>query len=298
MDLERTANSERLLQLCGDLGLFLCSTNFRNNKRHLATWRSPATGQPSTQIDHIAISYRWRGSVTDCKSIWSTSVDSDHALVRCRFSLLFPGKKTLRKPRITVERLNDPEVKLEYQLRLERNLPMEPPQSLDEHWKTLSEVITDSGKAACGSSTRSFNRHWISKETLALLDSRKNIPDGPQYKIMRRKLNGQLKKSIRRHREVWWTQKAEEMEAAQNSGNARKLFQLVRATGPRKATVSETIKNKRGSLIHSKEDRMDRWAEHFSEQFNWPPAARLDAVPSEQEAWNVNLEAPSISEVK
>ena len=82
---ERTDNGERLLQLCGYLGLFLCSTNFRNNKKHLATWRSPMNGQPVTQIDHIAVSYRWRGSITDCRSIWSTCVDSDHAIVRGAF---------------------------------------------------------------------------------------------------------------------------------------------------------------------------------------------------------------------
>ncbi|KAA3678956.1 uncharacterized protein DEA37_0005760 [Paragonimus westermani] len=34
-----------------------------------------------SQIDHIAVSYRRWGSIQDCRSYWSTYLDSDHALI-------------------------------------------------------------------------------------------------------------------------------------------------------------------------------------------------------------------------
>ncbi|KER28898.1 LOW QUALITY PROTEIN: hypothetical protein T265_13493, partial [Opisthorchis viverrini] len=64
--------------------------------------------------------------------------------------------------------------------------------------------------------------------------------------------------SLRSDREVWWTQKVKEMEEAQKAGNARRLFQLIRATGPRKPPVSESIKHQNGTTISNKEERLDR----------------------------------------
>ncbi|GAA52829.1 polyprotein, partial [Clonorchis sinensis] len=58
--------------------------------------------------------------------------------------------------------------------------------------------------------------------------------------------------------EVWWTQKAKEMEEAQKAANARRLFQLICATGPRKPPVSETIIDRNGTTISNREERLDR----------------------------------------
>ena len=298
LDSERTDNGERLLQLCGTYGLFLCSTNFRKNKRQLATWRCPTTGKPTTQIDHIAISYRWRGSITDCGSVWTTSVDSDHALVRCRFCLQFSGKKVLCSQRIAVNKLRNPEIKMQFQRKLEQQLPTALSCDVNECWKAISETVREVGTSVCGFIRKEKTKHWISDETVALLDSRKNLPCGSQYSSHRRNLNTRLKTSIRADREAWWIRKAEEMEEAQNAGNSRKLFQLIRATGPHKPAVSETIKSQQGLIISNKQDRLDRWAEHFNEQFNRSAATRTDVTTEQRETWNVNLDPPSITEVK
>ncbi|GAA55110.1 craniofacial development protein 2 [Clonorchis sinensis] len=65
LDSARTDNGERLLQLCADRRLFLGCTYFLNSRSRLATWCLPMACRPRTQIDHIAISYRWGGSITD-----------------------------------------------------------------------------------------------------------------------------------------------------------------------------------------------------------------------------------------
>ena len=86
--------------------------------------------------------------------------------------------------------------------------------------------------------------------------------------------------------------KAQAMEKAFASGNNRALFQLIRSTGPRRLEVSETITEKDGSSIHSTQRRLERWAEHFEEQFNWPAAN--EPIPGTPEpVWGVNTEEPT-----
>ncbi|CAH8555377.1 unnamed protein product [Schistosoma haematobium] len=68
----RTDNRDRLLQLCTYHNLFLASTNFRHSHRRCATWRPSSASQAWTQINHIAISYRWRGCVQDRRQSYLT----------------------------------------------------------------------------------------------------------------------------------------------------------------------------------------------------------------------------------
>ncbi|GAA57348.1 splicing factor 3B subunit 3, partial [Clonorchis sinensis] len=101
-------------------------------------------------------------------------------------------------------------------------------------------------------------KYWISDRTVALLKSLRNIPAGPEHNLMRRIIKLQFKVSVRAAREVWWTQKAKEVEEAQKASNARRFFQLIRATGPRKVPVSETIKDWKGLTSLSKGERPHR----------------------------------------
>ncbi|CAH8430565.1 unnamed protein product [Schistosoma mattheei] len=88
------------------------------------------------------------------------------------------------------------------------------------------------------------------------------------------------------------------MEKAAAIGNSRQLFRLVKETGIRNPTVSETISEKDGHIIHSQSRRLDRWAEHFRDQFNWPSATLRFPTISSQPEWQVNVGPPSLYEVE
>ncbi|GAA54203.1 vacuolar protein sorting-associated protein 54, partial [Clonorchis sinensis] len=143
---------------------------------------------------------------------------------------------------------------------------------VNAYWDEIATSLHSAGNFACGTAPPGALKHWISDRTVALLKSRRNIPAGPEHNLVRRIIRRQVKVSVKADREVWWTQKAKEMEEAQKSGNALRLFQLIRATGPRKPPVSETIKDRNGVTISNKEERLDRWAEYFEQQLSWPPA--------------------------
>ncbi|KER29920.1 hypothetical protein T265_03512 [Opisthorchis viverrini] len=91
-------------------------------------------------------------------------------------------------------------------------------------------------------------------------------------------------------------QKAKEMEEAHKASKARRLFELIRATGPRKPPVSESIKHQNGTTISNKEERLGRWAEYFVQQQSWPPAGTHLEPTNEVEPWTVNVEPPTASE--
>ena len=87
------------------------------------------------------------------------------------------------------------------------------------------------------------------------------------------------------------------LEQAAAAGNSRKLFQLIRASGRKKPSVSETIREANGDLIHNMQRRLGRWAEHFQQQFNCPPAIIPPTSNDHICVWAVDTSAPSETEI-
>ena len=301
VDMPRSDNGERLLHLCTDHRLFLANTNFQHKRLHRLTWRPPNPSQPWKQLDHIAISYRWRASIQDCRSFWSTPLDSDHAIVRATFSIKFPvGRRKschLDRP----QQLQSAVVAEQYELKLTQNLEVlnhNPARgNVEEDWNHIKEAMLSASKAVCPLNPGHAKEHWISTESANLIESRKTIPASNDYDAARKSLRRRIKNSLRRDRERWWLSKARAMEKAFASGDSRTLFQLIRSTGPKVAGVSETIREKDGTTIHSLNRRLERWAEHFTEQFNQPSPTAC-ALSGQEPTWNVNLCPPSEQEVR
>ncbi|GAA56886.1 ATP-binding cassette transporter [Clonorchis sinensis] len=105
-----------------------------------------------------------------------------------------------------------------------------------------------------------------------------------------RTLKRQVKVSVQAERGVWWTQKAKEVEENQKAHNARRLFKLIRVTGPRKPPVSESIKDRNGVNISNGEERLDRWPEYFVQRLSWSAADTHLEPTGDVEPWTVNVE--------
>ena len=271
LDASRNDNGERLLQLCADHRLYLSSVSFRHKRRHLATWRPPNYGQSWTQIDHIAIGYRWRGCVQDCRSFWGTCLDSDHALVGCKLALRFCGRRKPRFSRLDISKLNKADVLKSYQLELSHRLTDLQHTGVEDQWASLCHAMYTSAEATCGTIVGSSDP-WISENSLRLIDLRRDIPADHAHDASRTAIRRDLKRSLRADRENWWKKKAAEMEGAHATGNSRKLFQLIRQTGVKRLGVSENICEQDGTVITALDRRLARWVEHFQLQFNHLPA--------------------------
>jgi len=301
VDAQRTDNGDRLLQLCNDHQLFLASTNFQHKRSHRVTWKPPCTSQSWTQLDHIAISFRWRASIQDCRSFWCTPLDSDHAILRAHLSVRFHSghrKRTSGNPTLHVNTTAAQQYRQELDAKLfEFNEYHTHRSTLEEDWDHLKTAMISAAETVHPRSPIRQSKHWISARSAALIESRKTIPATHDFDRDRRALKRRILTSLRRDREQWWKAKAQAMEKAFASGNNRTLFHLVRSIGPRKQNVSETITEKNGSMIYSLERRLERWAEHFEEQFNQPAAnAPILGIPEAE--WSVNTQEPTYEEIQ
>ncbi|CAH8465708.1 unnamed protein product [Schistosoma curassoni] len=279
---QKTDDGDRLLQLCSDNRPFLANTNFKHKEKHLLTWRPPNSSQRWTQIDHIAISHRSRDSIEDCRSFWSTCLNSDHALVRARICLRLTGRRkdAARKPLRSL--LNDSQAKSIFQEQIENRLGS---HVCDAHpeaaWNDIRKAVETAVISASKVNHKVREQHWISAASIALIDARKLIPPGSEHNEERSQLKRKLTRSLRNNREQWWVAKTREVEKAAAIVNSRQLFRLVKETVIRNPTVSETLPEKDGHIIHSQSRRLDRWAGHFRDQFNWPSAIlRLPTISS------------------
>ncbi|GAA55380.1 PIH1 domain-containing protein 1, partial [Clonorchis sinensis] len=197
------------------------------------------------------------------------------------------GVRKKRTPRLAIEKLVDPEVKRNYQNQLVECLPDGTVSDINGHWEKISKALLKVGTSVCGTTQPTSFKHWISDRTVSLLETRRQIPPGRHHNSTRRIIRRQVKLSVRADREAWWTRKAQEMEDAKNAGNVRRLFHLIRSTGPRKPLVSETIRDQNGSLICNKAERLDRWAQYFEQQFSWPPATSNQETWPSTESWTI-----------
>ncbi|GAA55687.1 ATP-binding cassette transporter [Clonorchis sinensis] len=177
------------------------------------------------------------------------------------------GVRKTHTPRLATEKLVDPEVKRNYQNQLPKCLPDGTVSDRSGHGEKISKALLKARTSVCGTTQPTSSRHWISDRTVSLLETWRQIPpDG--HNSTRHIIRRQVKLSTRADQEAWRTRQAEEMGDAKNAGNVRKLFHLIRSTGPRKPLVSEIIRDQSGSLICSKAKRLDRWAQYFEQQFS------------------------------
>ncbi|CAH8612938.1 unnamed protein product [Schistosoma intercalatum] len=153
------------------------------------------------------------------------------------------------------------------------------------------------GTVSCGFAKHPAYKHWVSAGSLQLIEARRSTPGDREFDRKRRMLRNEIGQSLRKDREAWWSKRANELEAAAASGNYRKLFQLIRATGSKKSDMSETICEDDGMPITNIHRRLGRWAEFFEGQFNWP-AAPATSVRLSYPPWPVTTDPPNEAEVR
>ena len=77
-----------------------------------------------------------------------------------------------------------------------------------------------------------------------------------------------FRKEIRKLKNKWFQQKADEAERYAQEKNQRELYAMLNAVyGPEPGNV-HPVNSKSGELLSAPEDIRDRWVEHFDELLN------------------------------
>ncbi|KAI8429453.1 hypothetical protein MSG28_000092 [Choristoneura fumiferana] len=76
-------NGAKFLEFCQDNDLTIGGTSFIHGDHHKYTWNSP-DGVMKNQIDHLAISSKWRSSLLDVRKRRGANINCDHHLLSRR----------------------------------------------------------------------------------------------------------------------------------------------------------------------------------------------------------------------
>ena len=88
-----TNNGERVICLCEENSPNIGFTIFMQRNIHKLAWAS-AYGRTQSQIDHIIINIKWRGSLQDVLVMRNTDVGSNHNLIVAKINLKLRNAKT------------------------------------------------------------------------------------------------------------------------------------------------------------------------------------------------------------
>jgi len=85
-------NGELFADFCGQNDFIIGGTFFKHCNIHKATWKSPDLATHN-QIDHIAISRRWRGQLLDVRVQRGADAGSDHEMVLAKIKARIMRRK-------------------------------------------------------------------------------------------------------------------------------------------------------------------------------------------------------------
>lgn len=308
-------NGELFVEFCANNDLVIGGTLFPHKDIHKFTWNSPDQ-RTKNQIDHIAISRKWRSSLLDVRNRRGADIDSDHHLVvgELRLKVAKPclrntPKKVGRK--FDVDKLKGAATQEKFKLEIRNrfsNLNLEE-TDIETEWKHIKMAYIETSSATLGH-RESKRKDWISQTTWDLIDERKDtnlkILSAPldqrselveQYRCIRKKIY----RSTRKDRRVQANRVAERAQLAANSGNLRELYKATK-TLAEKFSIRKVppVRDKDGKPIPTAEGRLRRWHEHFVNVFKQNPAdppANLPSSPSQVLSLDISVDPPNREEV-
>ena len=284
-------NGTRLLTLCAAHGLAVENTYFSHKRIHKATWKAPGPQGVRNEIDYICVSKRWRSSVLDVRSFRGADIGTDHFLLiaSCRLRL----KRRLARPHrpkpLDGARLRDPTVVQQYKDAVRKRLEaLATPADLETRWTQLRDVLVTSAEETVGRRRGTFKERWIQDRSWTLIDKRRNAKGARDQaktdeerqaaESRYRDLDRQVKRSCRRDKREWVELKGAEAQKAAMRNDSRTLYRIVRELAGSTTGRGVQIRDHDGKVLHTQEEREQRWTEHFREILNQPaPTATFAA---------------------
>ncbi|XP_078603943.1 uncharacterized protein LOC144877771 [Branchiostoma floridae x Branchiostoma japonicum] len=312
-------NGELFVDFCSVNDMVIGGTLFPHKESHKVTWRSP-DGSWENQIDHIAISRRWRGTLQDCRIKRSADVGSDHHLLlaTCRIRLAACRKKIQKSTKYNVERLKNPETKQEFILTLANRFDAlrynsdeeddnEGEDEIETEWSIIKEAYTSTCEEVLGKVKRE-RKEWMSDDTWEKVEERRKLKANidncrtrnqkanamKQYNSADRK----VKKSCRRDKRKWFSDKAAEAEEAASKQDMRTLYKITKTLSGKRRQINKPVQGKDGQLLATKEQQMDRWREHFKEILNRTPPPNPPEVDPPTEVLRIHTGPPTKTEIR
>ncbi|XP_047106116.1 craniofacial development protein 2-like [Schistocerca piceifrons] len=176
---EMNDNGERFSDFCAIHDLVIGGTLFPYRRCYKITWVSPDI-ITENQIDHIAVSRKFRRSLKDVWNRRGEDASSDHHLVTASFQLKIVVSKKKFEPRngrFDVGKLKDPQIAEGFQLELRNRfqaleLEMTEDKDMEEIWTEVKNSFVHVSERQPGFKNH-LRRDWMSEHTWRKITHRK-----------------------------------------------------------------------------------------------------------------------------
>lgn len=303
-------NGTLFAELCVKYNLVIGGTLFPHKECHKATWVSPDK-VTKNQIDHIAISRKWKTSLHDVRAFTGADVYSDHHLLVGNMKLKMRSMRRMNvraERKLNIAQLKQPE-SCERFIRLmqEQLANVEDEPTAEARWNKTKTAFNTVGAEVLGYQIRE-RKEWISDHTWALIDERRLLKNRvhqatnravreevtTEYAEMDRKVG----RSARTDKRRWLSALADAAQQAADGHNMRETYRIAkRLAGYGKTASCHPVKSAAGRILTSEAEQVERWSEHFELVLNKPSPAihRSPTGLPAQRAFNVS--APTVREI-
>ncbi|XP_061884956.1 uncharacterized protein LOC133635724 [Entelurus aequoreus] len=186
---------------------------------------------------------------------------------------------------------------------------LSPEGSVDDNWTCLSSKLYEAAAESIGYRRRR-HQDWFDENSESIrtkLDTMHkahnaalNNPTSVRLKQHWRTSRKEVQSVLRKLKNDWWTDKAQEIEHFAVKNDMHNFYNAVKTIhGPRNSSLSPVKSADGSTLIKDQKQVVDRWAEHFQTLLNQPATpdlAVLDELPSYQTIEELDL-PPTFSEV-
>lgn len=284
----RNDNGERFVEFCSMNQLVIGGTMFQHKACHKVSWVSNDRQRTSNQIDHFAISRRFRSCLLDVRNRRGADngLVRDHhlmsATLRLRVAAIRRNNNSLRVPKYNIDKLKVPSIRSGFKEELQHRREAISNQSNSNmvEWDSVKNAFREAGDAVIGKIPRG-HKPWMSEGTWDKIEDRRRLKaqivtaDGSDDEVLQAELNAQyramdkeVKRSVRRDKRNHINNLAEKAEHAAHLGDSSLLYKITKTLVKGNLSTQHPVRDVNGNLLHSDEEELQRWREHFSSVLN------------------------------
>ena len=293
----------RLLEFACYNNLLVANTYGNHKQSRISTWHSP-DGKTHNQIDYILVNKRFRSSINIARtrSFPGADVGSDHDLVMMTFQLHLKRlkKQSSTRLRFDLEKLKDPNIANSFKAMMGGKfaplLTMAEEEDLDTLTAKIATLTTETASEILGHPRRK-NKPWVTDSILEMCDKRREIKHDrftPTGATEYRKINKDIKKSMKEAKENFIEDKCKNIESHLSRNNAKQAYAIIKDLTQDKHSKVAIIRDKEDKVLTEEKDILNRWSEYCSDLYNYN--IQGDPTVIDNTKSSVNDEIPIIRE--
>jgi len=219
-------------------------------KIHQWTWYSP-DGRTRKALDHIIVTRRWRSFVTNARVYRGAQLgNTDHRMLVGTFKLKLKLSRPAQNSRpLDSRRLKDPTIASAYKCSISNKFNALADATRSD-WKHFAEEVTHSVACTAGAIRHRPKTHWISSDTLKIIDQRRSACLSGNLAEYRRP-NREGNAAIRSDRRKFWNDQAKRLEMAAETNNFSQVFKILRRARAEHSIKTPLVKDREGHIINN-----------------------------------------------